>query len=220
MPIVVIEGIDGSGKRTQSEFLYNYLKDRGYKTKLISFPRYEEPTSYLVKKYLKNEIELNEKQASIAYAIDRLDAFNSKDENGKTMKDYLKEGYYIICDRYVTSNILHQCTKLEDEDEIIESINWIENLEYKILEIPVPDIVLFLKVDPNTSIQNLTDRYKGNLSMFDIHENVDNLINISKKIDIILNYCNWVSIECDNELGMISKEEIHEKVKKELGGIL
>ncbi len=159
---IVIEGIDGSGKATQTELLIKALKDRGEKVEVIDFPQYEEKSSALVEEYLSGKYgsakEVGPKIASVFYACDRYDG-------SFKIKKWLKEGKFVISDRYVSSNAGHQGGKIKDEKERIEFINWLYKLEYGLFEIPKPDKVIFLKTTPEFSMKAIEEK-----SDKDIHE--------------------------------------------------
>lgn len=112
--LIVLEGIDGSGKETQSNLLEKKLKEKGREVMHISFPDYESPSSALVKMYLKGDFgknpeDVNPYAASLFYAVDRFASYRMK------WKDFYEKGGIVIADRYTTSNMVHQMTKYEDE---------------------------------------------------------------------------------------------------------
>ncbi len=142
--LIVIDGVDGSGKATQTQILYERLKKENFKVCTTSFPNYESKTGEIVKMYLNGELgdvnTVNAYQGSISYAMDRYVSFLN-DEWGKLYRN----GYIVICDRYTTSNLIHQGPKVSDL-ELLKYIEWLEDFEYRKLLIPMPDDILFLDV--------------------------------------------------------------------------
>jgi dTMP kinase len=124
---IVIDGIDGSGKGTQVKILQNYFEKSGKTVKILDYPRYEEPSSFMVKKYLNGEYGSNvsAKTASIFYAIDRYDS-------SFQLKEDFEKYDIIISNRYVSANMIHQAGKIENEDDFKEYLNWLYDLEYNI----------------------------------------------------------------------------------------
>ena len=148
--LIAIEGTDSSGKQTQSELLYKKLCDEGINARLVSFPAYESDSSALVKMYLagdfgNNPKDVNAYAASTFYAVDRFATFR-KDWG----KDY-DNGTVIIADRYVPSNLIHQASKIDTVKEKKEFIEWIDELEYKHLGLPRPNVTLFLDMPVDTA---------------------------------------------------------------------
>lgn len=123
--LIVLEGIDGSGKETQSNLLEKKLKEKGREVMHISFPDYESPSSALVKMYLKGDFgknpeDVNPYAASLFYAVDRFASYRMK------WKDFYEKGGIVIADRYTTSNMVHQMTKYEDEVKRKDFLSWLE----------------------------------------------------------------------------------------------
>lgn len=169
--LIVFEGVDASGKQTQCEACYNYLKEKGYDVEKISFPDYESPSSALVKMYLGGEFgdnanEISPYAASSFYAVDRYASFKTK--WGK----FLEEGKIILADRYVTSNMIHQAAKLENVNDKDAFLNWIYDFEYEKLTLPKPDVVLFLDMPPAFARELMANRANKitNEAEKDIHE--------------------------------------------------
>lgn len=166
--LVVIDGLDGSGKTTQFELLCEYLSSRGKSYKQICFPDYKEPSSALVKMYLAGEFgsspdSVNPYAASTFYAVDRFASYKRFWES-----DY-KAGVLILAARYTTSNVIHQMSKLPRE-KWDEYLSWLEDFEYGLLELPRPDVVVFLDMPLEVSQRLLINRYKGDGARRDIHE--------------------------------------------------
>lgn len=143
---VVIDGIDGSGKGTQITLVAEALKSQGKKVKILDFPRYGETSAFMVEKYLNGEYgkNISAKQASIFYAVDRFQSFH---DNKKDFQDY----DYILSNRYVSANMIHQAGKIENQEEKDEFLEWLQDLEYNIFGIPKPDKTIFLNVSPEMS---------------------------------------------------------------------
>ena len=166
--LIVIDGLDGSGKTTQFERLGEYLSAAGTSYKQICYPDYDEPSSALVKMYLAGECggspdAVNAYAASSFYAVDRYASYKRFWE-----KDYA-DGRLILAARYTTSNAIHQMAKLP-EDQWNGYLQWLEQYEYELLGLPRPDVVAFLDMPPDVSQRLLTRRYEGDESKKDIHE--------------------------------------------------
>ena len=166
--LIVLEGLDGSGKSTQFELLQEALATRAEKILGISFPDYKEPSSTLVKMYLNGEFgsdpsSVNAYAASMFYAADRYACYRKF-----WQEDYLR-GTVILAARYVTSNAIYQMTKLP-KDEWDSYLDWLEDFEYEKLGLPRPDCVFFLDMPPEISQKLLAARYQENGGKKDIHE--------------------------------------------------
>lgn len=173
---IVIDGIDGSGKATQVSLLVKYLKKKGYKVKAIDFPQYGNKSAGLVEEYLGGKYgkpkDINPYIGSLFYAVDRYDA-------SFRINRWLKNGYIVVADRYISSNIGHQGGKLPTR-EFKKYVKWLYNLEYKMFSIPKPNITIILKTLPEISkklslkkvdkkkVKKITGYLKG--TKRDIHE--------------------------------------------------
>lgn len=193
--IIVLEGLDGSGKSTQFGRLSEYFADKGVKIKPISFPDYNNPSSALVKMYLDGEIarsaeEVNAYAASSFYAVDRYVSYKQFWE-----KDY-KEGSLILAARYVTSNCIYQMTKLS-EDKWDEFLEWLADYEYNKLGLPEPETVIFLDMPIEISQKLMSGRYGGDESKKDIHEaNIKYLYSCRKAALYTAQKQGWKIVEC------------------------
>ena len=168
MPLIVIEGLDGSGKATNANALYEKLGSLGKRVKKISFPDYESDSSALVKMYLaggfgKKATDVNAYAASAFYAVDRFASFKTGWET-----EY-NRGDFIIADRYTTSNAVHQSGKLSgaERDAYFE---WLYDFEFGKMGLPRPDAVIYLDVLPEVSQKLMSERYSGDENKKDIHE--------------------------------------------------
>lgn len=166
--LIVIEGLDGSGKSTQWARLAQALADRGVACRSISFPDYDDPSSTLVQMYLAGEFgstagEVNAYAASTFYAVDRYAAFVRH-----WRADY-EAGKVILAARYTTSNVLHQMSKLPRE-QWEDYLAWLEDLEYRRMGIPRPDLVLYLDMPDEAAQSLLSHRYQGDEGKKDLHE--------------------------------------------------
>jgi thymidylate kinase len=223
--LITIEGLDGSGKQTQTALLAQRLKEAGHKIIQVSFPNYEKDSSILVKKYLKgdysNQYDRDNltfvKQMSSFYAVDRVSSFIEKEYEGKSLIQHLQEGTHVICDRYTTSNILHQSGNLTESYHLYQYIDWIMELEFKHLGLPVPDSVFYLDVEPEISVANIKERYHGEAKE-DIHENIEHLQQVYANKDKIIHYCGWDKINCCVLGELLPKQSIHQLIVERVRG--
>ena len=216
--LLVIEGSDGSGKATQTKLLYEYLRGQGRNVKMVSYPDYDSPSSALVKMYLGSEFGqdpymVNAYVASSFYAVDR---FASYLKNGKDF--YLSEDGVVICDRYVTSNMLHQTSKLGTREEKEAFLDWEYDFEYTKGGLPVPDKVFFLDVPPEVTFHLMEERENKitHGQKKDIHESSQEFLRRSYENSILVGErYGWIRIPCcDHKGGMKTIGEIHELIKK------
>lgn len=216
--IIVIDGLDGSGKATQTELVYKYLKEQGYNVHKLSFPCYESKSSEAVKMYLSGEIgvdakELNPYMCSSFYAIDR--AIQYKKTYEKILED---ERAIILCDRYLSANIIHQGSKIKDKEEREKFFRWVYEYEVGLMGIPKDDLTIYLDVPVEVSQELITIRYNQNEDLKDIHENniqylkdcyecAQDAIEIMPKLGY-----NWRKVSCVGDRGLRGIEEIYKDI--------
>lgn len=211
--VIVIEGLDGSGKATQTARLYELLSARGVQVRRVSFPDYDSPSSALVKMYLNGEFgsdpgDVNGYAAAAFYAVDRYASF--KKDWGKAYDD----GAVILCDRYATSNAVYQMTKVP-QCEREEYLRWLEELEYCRLGIPRPDLVIYLDVPTDISQSLMSCRYDGDESKKDLHErNLAYLAQCGESAHYSAMKLNWNVISCVRDGKMRSIDDISAEIAK------
>lgn len=214
---VIIDWIDWSWKGTQVQLIKQNLEKLWKKVLLLDYPRYSEKSAFMVEKYLNWEYwsYINAKRASIFYAIDRYDSLYNY------QKIFL-EYDYIISNRYVSANMIHQAGKILDENKRNEFLDWLYDLEYNIFSIPKPDKTIFLNVSPETSqklVLNKGEReYLKWWKKMDMHEEDKNhLINAHKSaLFVVEKYDDWIKLDCEKDWEMKSIEEINEMIMKEI----
>ena len=221
---IVFEGIDGSGKNTQTRLLLDHFRKEGSDVITYDFPQYGAKSAGLLEEYLNGRYgsadEVGPYRASIFYACDRYDA-------SFKIKKWLKQGKILVCDRYLASNIGHQGGKIQNKRERKKFIKWLYDLEYGIFGIPKPDITFILKTSPEFSRKlspQITDKekkkkrkaYLGNRKR-DIHE--DDLVHLENSLHSYLEAAkefpnDFRIIECIENEKLLSPEVIHQKVWK------
>jgi dTMP kinase len=210
---IVIEGTDGSGKGTQTTLFAQRLTSENISFEVTDFPQYGKPSAFFVEKYLQGGFgtieEVGPYKASYFYALDRFD------KSGE-MKKWLAEGKHIISNRFTTSSMAHQTAKLDSIEEQDAFLNWLDTLEYGDLEIPRPDLVVFLYVPPEIGqklvAQKAAREYTQGKS-HDIHEaSLDHLTKASETYKYIAEKFGWLRIDCVKGGELMSPEEIHELV--------
>ena len=193
--LIVIEGLDGSGKSTQLELLPKKLLENGINSKTVSFPDYESDSSALVKMYLNGEFgkkpdDVNAYTASLFYAVDRFASYKT------SWGEYYNQDGVIISGRYTTSNAVHQTSKM-CESGWQSFIDWLYDLEYNKVGIPKPDKVIFLDMPVEVSQKLLSGRYNGNEAKKDIHESdTEYLAKCRKAAMFTADYSGWTVIPC------------------------
>lgn len=177
MGFVVIEGLDGSGKSTQLKMLSEYLDRRNVPFKYLHFPRLEEGIyGKLIARFLRGEMGANEQvdpyMVALIFAGDRTDA-------SLLIREWMGEGYLVIVDRYVYSNIAFQCAKLTSSEERDRLRDWILEFEFAYNKLPKPDVNLYLNVPFEFTREQLKNTRDGDDRAYlkgerDIHEeNID-----------------------------------------------
>jgi dTMP kinase len=218
---IVIAGTDGSGKTVQTKKLVESLKAAGKDVETVEFPQYGSKSAGLVEEYLNGKYGTSEEvgpyRASIFFACDRYDA-------SFKIKKWLEEGKIVIANRYTSANMGHQAGKIKDKEERDKFLEWLENLEFNIFQIPKPDVNLLLFMPPEIG-QKLVDK-KGhrdyvNGKKRDIHEaDINHLKDAAEAYKYCAEKFNWLVIDCapNNELREIEdiSKEVFEKVKKKI----
>lgn len=207
-------GVDASGKATQSEKLYRRLISDGIKVKKITFPNYESESSALVKMYLNGDFgkkadDVNPYTASTFFAVDRFASYTTQ------WKELLESGWIVIADRYTTSNMVHQASKFDSEKEKKFFLEWLWDLEFIKMELPVPDEVIFLNMDPQISYQLMEKRLNkitGQIKK-DIHErDYEYLQKTYKNALWVADQYNWKKVNCSKNNQLKTIDEIHEEI--------
>ena len=209
--LIVIEGLDGSGKATQTALLCEHLEKEGRSFKKLSFPNYDSPSSALVKLYLGGELSktpdgVNPYAAAAFYAVDRCADYL------KYWREDYESGALFVSDRYATSNAVYQTSKLP-ESEWETYLRWLEEFEYSKLGVPKPDMVIYLDMDVDVSQKLLSKRYGGDESKKDIHEqNAGFLRNCRKTALYAARTLGWHVIRCDDGESPIPLEDISKEI--------
>ena len=212
--VIVIEGTDSSGKETQTKKLYERLEREIKNVRKLSFPNYKSPACEPVKMYLAgafgdNALDINPYPVSTMFAIDRYASYKMEWE------EFYKNNGVIVTDRYTTSNMVHQASKIEDMDRKREYLDWLEDLEYNKIGIPKPDLVIFLNMPTEMAVKLMEER-KNKITgeeKKDIHEkdtsylkkSYDNACEIAKKY-------NWQEIRCVEDGRLKTIDEIGEEI--------
>jgi dTMP kinase len=222
MGFIVIEGLDGSGKSTQLTLLREHLDQQGVRYKYLHFPILEEGIyGKLVARFLRGEMGANDLVdpylVALIFAGDRSDA-------APMIRGWMDDGYLVIVDRYVYSNIAFQCAKLKEQDERDRLRNWILEFEFEYNSLPKPDLNLFLNVPFEFTRQQLNNTRDGDDREYlrgerDIHEeNLDFQEEVRKAYLSLQKFVDDITlIECtDTSGGMKSPGEISETLVQQI----
>ena len=221
--LIIFEGLDGSGKGTQTNLLCQALRARGADLRQITFPDYESDSSALVRMYLSGRFgqrpdDVSAYAASTFYAVDRFASYKTD------WGEFYRTGGLVVSDRYTTSNAVHQCSKLPPMhwDGFLD---WLFDFEYKKMGIPAPDAVVYLSVDVEVSQGLLAARYHGDAAKMDIQEkDTEYLARSRAAAEYCAHKLGWRRIDCTREENgkkiMRTPEDIHAEVLAQLGDIL
>ena len=209
--LIVLEGTDGSGKSTQFKLLTQRLEAEKIPFKHAVFPRYSEPSSALIRMYLAGEFgtnpsDVNSYAASAFYAVDRYASYKQDWGN------WYQQGGLVLCDRYTTSNAVHQASKEAPENRD-RFLHWLYQFEYEQLELPKPDLIIYLDVPTDFTERLMRGREEKTGSKADIHEkDLDYLRTCRSTGREAAAYYGWTVIDCVKNGAMRSIEDIHEEI--------
>ena len=193
--LIVLEGIDGSGKSAQYRRLCTRMENDGIDYHHIVFPRYDKDSSALIRLYLGGAFgakptDVNAYAASTFYAVDRFAAY--KDDWGA----YYEAGGLLLSDRYTTSNAIHQGSKLTGQERL-DYFAWLRDFEYRLMGLPKPDLVLYMDIYLDLSLARIKRRQEKPNTSGDIHEqDVAFLERCLKTARFAADYYGWEKIPC------------------------
>lgn len=215
---IVIDGSDGSGKTTQLNLLKNYLDKQKTSVAVFDFPQYKTFHGETVGRFLAGEFgpldSVSPYLLAYPYAMDRLGA-------SPHIKAALAEGKIVLANRYVASNLAHQSGRLP-KSERRDFVDWDIEFEYYLNGLPREDLLIYLFVPQKQASKLLKNRSKKSymsVNKKDMVENDKKYLSDSEEayLDLLQRFDHWIKIDCVNEKGqLLSKEEIHEKIKMEL----
>lgn len=215
---VIESGTDSSGKATQAKKIFNRLLQEGFNVMKVEYPDYDSDSSALVKMYLSGRFgtdpnAVNPYACSTFYAVDRFASFKT------VWESFYKNGGIIIADRYTTSNMIHQAGKIKGISEKEKYLDWLWDLEFVKMQLPVPNMVLFLDVLPeiaNRLMKNRKNKFDNNASK-DIHErNQQHLLDAYHNALFVANKYDWHKINCVQDNQMKPIDDIHELIYQEI----
>ena len=214
--LIVIEGLDGSGKSTQLQLLRERMTGE---VRFVKFPDYESDSSALVKMYLSGQFgtdpnQVNAYAASAFYAVDRFASYRT------SWGDHYDRGGVILCDRYATSNAVHQASKVP-ADEQDSYLQWLYDFEYKKLGLPRPDLTLYLDVPTDFTERLLRHREQDTNTKADIHEQDTQYLSTCRQTGrSAADYYGWTVIHCVKDGVMRSIEDIHQEIYRHVAACL
>lgn len=211
--LIVIEGTDCSGKETQSKLLIKNLKEQGKPCIMFGFPNYDSPTGKIVGGPYLGKPEISEcffKEGAVAVDPKIACLYYSADfkYNIEEINSYLEKGYYVILDRYVTSSLGHQGSKITNKDDRFEMFQWIDKLNYWLMGLPKPDITVFLHVP-----FEFASELKKNRIAIDEHEKDENhLKNAEQTYLELVELYNWKYVNCVKDNILRTIEDINSEI--------
>lgn len=214
---IVIDGTDGSGKATQVSLLTKRLKKKGQKIKQIDFPQYKNNFfGKLIGQCLAGDygdfIGLDPHLATVLYAADRY-------ESSAKIKKWLEEGYLVIADRYVSSNQIHQGSKISADKERLVFLKWLDKMEHSVFKIPRPDLIIYLDVPIAVTTKLLANKEQELKKVYlkgkkDQAENDKNHLQKSREnaIKLVKKLNKWIKIDCTDGENILSREKINDLI--------
>ncbi|MBR7081116.1 MAG: deoxynucleoside kinase [Oscillospiraceae bacterium] len=209
--LIVLEGIDGSGKSTQFQMLCSRLEKSGAEFRRLVFPQYSEPSSALIKMYLGGEFgtspeDVNAYAASAFFAVDRFASYK------KVWKKYYDAGGVLLSDRYTTSNAVHQASKL-GEAERAAFFDWLYEFEFTLMGMPEPDAVIYMDVPLETALEQMRRREAETNTAGDIHETDSAYLKKCRECAVqAAEHYGWKRIGCTEGGVMRRAEDISEEI--------
>ena len=209
--LIVLEGTDGTGKSTQFDLLLKRLEREGTALRHVRFPRYDQPSSALIRMYLNGAFgsdpdAVNAYAASTFYAVDRYASY-VQDWGA----DY-RAGNLILCDRYTTSNAVHQGGKVPPQEREA-FFRWLYDLEYDRMGLPKPDLVVLLDMPADLSQRLLRRREADTRTSADIHEqDAAYLARCRETAREAADHYGWAVVSCARDGQLRPVEDIHQEV--------
>ena len=209
--LIVLEGTDGTGKSTQFDLLLKRLEREGTALRHVRFPRYDQPSSALIRMYLNGAFgsdpdAVNAYAASTFYAVDRYASY-VQDWGA----DY-RAGNLILCDRYTTSNAVHQGGKVPPQEREA-FFRWLYDLEYDRMGLPKPDLVVLLDMPADLSQRLLRRREADTRTSADIHEqDAAYLARCRETAREAAGHYGWAVVSCARDGQLRPVEDIHQEV--------
>jgi dTMP kinase len=211
--LLIIEGVDGSGKATQTDLLYQRLTEENYRVKKVEFPNYASESSALVKMYLNGDFGGNPEDispyiSSTFYVVDRYASYK------KEWEEFYNKGGMIVADRYTTSNMIHQAAKIDNLPGKEAFLDWLYDFEYNIFGLPIPNSIVFLDMPPEYGLNLISKRANKSKDVnFDIHELNDQFLKKSyENAKWVANKYQWKEIRCISDSRVKSIQEINDEV--------
>lgn len=217
--LIVFEGTDGSGKATQSRLLCEHLRRENMPYKNINFPRYGQPSAAMVQEYLDGRLgrhpgDVNAYAASLMFSMDRYASY--KQDWGP----FYEAGGLVVADRYTTSNAVHQASKLP-EGERKAFLDWLFDTEYRLLELPKPDLVIYLDMPTEITEKMMRRREAATGTHADIHEQDEAYLKSCRDAAReIVRDCGWTVIRCARDDEPRTVEDIHDEVYRTVRALL
>lgn len=217
--LIALDGLDGSGKETQTKLLLQSLEEMGVPYRYLSFPTYDDEMSAAVKMYLSGRFgedpaAVNGYAASSFFAVDRVCSY---------LLDWKKDydaGTLIVANRYTTANAVHQLSKLPPE-EADGFLNWLFDFEFGKLGLPAPDLVLYLCLPPEVSRELIRYRTDTTGRATDIHEKSKTHLEQSYRAALYSSEkLGWTRIDCVKDGALRTREDIHAEVRKHVEALL
>ncbi|MCR4334630.1 MAG: deoxynucleoside kinase [Patescibacteria group bacterium] len=212
--LIVIDGTDGSGKATQTELLRERLIQEGMKVRKIDFPRYESNVfGKLLFECLKENkhgdfLSIDPKIASTLYAVDRF-------ESSEEIRQWMKDDYHVVTDRYVSANQIHQGGKITDDKAREEFLSWLEKVEFGVFKIPKPDVIIYLHVPIEISLELIKKRATETGTSADQAEsNAKHLLESQQSAVKLVEKANsgWIKVDCIANGAMRSPKDINDEI--------
>lgn len=217
--LIVIEGTDGSGKSTQFKLLTQRLTGEGKAFKQLVFPRYDQPSSALIRMYLQGQFgsrpsDVSSYAASAFYAVDRYASY--KQDWGQ----WYEQGGLVLSDRYTTSNAVHQASK-EPPEKRAEYLRWLYEFEYDRLGLPRPDLTVYLDVPTDFTERLMRGRELATHTQADIHEKDLEYLTLCRRCGRdAADFYGWTVIDCVRDGAMRSIEDIHDEIYAHVARLL